>query len=84
MGGKQPNPYGLYDIHGNVWEWCEDWWGTYSPAPQIDPTGPVTGTSRAWRGGSSHYERRACRSAMRFGYDPGGRDDLGLRLARSR
>ncbi len=84
VGGKQPNPYGLYDIHGNVWEWCEDWCGNYSPAPQTDPTGPATGTSRTWRGGSSHYERRACRSAMRFGYDPGGRDDLGLRLARSK
>jgi formylglycine-generating enzyme required for sulfatase activity len=57
--GKYPcNAYGLYDMHGNVWEWCEDWFGDYPIAPVTDPTGPKRGKYRITRGGS--FINRAC------------------------
>lgn len=62
---KNPNPFGLYDMSGNAWEVCQDWFANYSQAEDIDPTGPETGEERVIRGGSSHSSVAECRSASR-------------------
>ncbi|MBE6426521.1 MAG: hypothetical protein E7029_11170 [Planctomycetaceae bacterium] len=78
---KQPNAWGLYDMHGNVWEWCEDRFGPYSPSPTSDPTGPDSGSSRVYRGGSWGNNAEYCRSAYRYYYEPGSRNGyLGFRI----
>src|SRR5204863_10089486 len=65
VGSYPPNAFGLYDMHGNVWEWCADWYdGAYYRAnPRIDPAGPARGTNRALRGGSWLDLGRNCRAA---------------------
>lgn len=70
-------------MHGNVWEWCWDWYGDYPSQSIIDPQGPEVGTSHVLRGGSRFYGSRYCRSASRYG-DPSDRYfSIGFRLARS-
>lgn len=81
---KQPNAWGLHDIHGNVFEWCSDLYGDYQEGSVTDPIGASTGSKRLKRGGGWYYEANFCRSAARSGYNPSSRySSLGFRLART-
>ena len=81
VGEKQPNELSLYDMSGNVWEWCEDWYGGYSVTSQRDPSGATSGSRRVNRGGCWINVARSCRVSYRNYIMPDDRGDyLGFRL----
>ena len=84
VGSYKPNAFGLYDMHGNVWEWCEDWEADYPKGAVIDPKGPAKGEDRVLRGVSVLSDASNARSSYRTGFTPSDRgDDGGFRLART-
>ena len=81
---KRANGWGLYDMHGNVLEWCSDWFGDYPSGSVTDPTGPSSGTDRVLRGGGCVLSAQGARSAARYHVSPGNSNDLlGFRVALS-
>jgi len=81
VGSFSANAWGLQDMHGNVWQWCNDWYGDYPKKEVVDPQGPEGGTERVLRGGSFTDIPQHLRSANRHKYEPNGRDHtVGFRI----
>lgn len=81
VGLKKPNAWGVYDMHGNVWEWCEDWYGNYQLPSLQDPRGPLLGAYRVLRGGSYRFPAQQCLANTRNGAVPTHKDkDIGFRV----
>ncbi len=84
VGEKRPNAWTLYDMHGNVYEWCSNWYGKYSSASEIEPKGAVSGKYRVLRGGSCMMRPGDCRSATRGRFKPSAASDInGFRICRT-
>ncbi len=91
VGGKSPNPWGLHDMHGNVWQWCNDFYQVdyYQQAPEKDPRGPEAGETKVVRGGAWKFSADSCRSGYRYNENPGyadvcfGYDIYGVRCVRN-
>ena len=84
VGSYEPNAWGLYDMHGNVWEWCQDWFGDYPSGNETDQLGPLTGSTRVIRGGSWGCNAGGCRSACRGNRGPKEQANfLGVRFLKS-
>jgi formylglycine-generating enzyme required for sulfatase activity len=84
VGSFAPNGWGLYDMHGNVWEWCWDWYGDYTSGAEANPAGPATGARRVGRGGCRNSYAQNLRSARRNFYAPSVQSgSVGFRLVRN-
>jgi formylglycine-generating enzyme required for sulfatase activity len=84
VGGKAANAFGFHDMLGNVWEWVNDWYGSYSGNAQTDPTGPVSASNRVIRGGSWNNVSHVVRSSYRYNDTPGFTyATIGFRVART-
>ncbi len=82
VGSRKPNAFRLYDMTGNVWEWCNDWYGSYSTATMVNPIGPDTGSYRVLRGGSWSSDAIYLRSSCRVNVDPSTGAGAGFRCVR--